>query len=64
MVCGDVVDRVGRLLGRVDDDVAHEHAVEEGFHAEIVSGAILGRRAEVGDVDVAAVALAVDNWAR
>ena len=29
-VCGDVVDGVGRCLRCVDDDVAHERAVESG----------------------------------
>ena len=35
---GDVVDRIGRDLGRVDDDVAHQRAVEEGFDAEVEVG--------------------------
>jgi hypothetical protein len=34
MVGGDVVDGVGCGGARVDDDVAHERAVEEGFVSE------------------------------
>ena len=50
--CGvgrDVVDGVGRHAARVDDDIGHELAVEEGFDAEVEVGRRAGDRgAEVG----------------
>jgi hypothetical protein len=57
LVGGDVLNDVGCGCARVDDDVAHERAVEEGFYAEVEVGKWRGDyRAEVvvgvADVDV------------
>ena len=45
-VGGDVLNGVGRDLGRVDRDVADERAVEEVFEAEV----LVGVRPKLGDV--------------
>ena len=47
----DVVDGVGNGLGCVEDDVAHERAVEEGLDAEVE----VGRGAGDGDDGLSAL---------
>jgi len=44
----DVVDGVRRGGGRVDDDVAHQCAIEEVFQAEILIDVVGHARAKVG----------------
>src|SRR5664280_891125 len=63
----DVVDGVGCHLRGVDDDVAHECAVQEGFVAEIMALVVGDDGAKVGvgiaNVDRCGIsALNVDRW--
>ena len=68
LVGGDVVDGVGGHAARVDDDVGHECAVEEGLDAEVEVGLWAGDGGAevsvgVADVDYGGV-VAVDGDGR